>query len=569
MESFKMYDIHAKIFKELAETVSNKKRFGRPTSSIGSPEVNNFRDYVPDNQFIKNIRPGNLVLICKDCKKPKASYVYIPNMGKCDCAVIKDFQEKKYNQSKTGVILKPSVYIKPQKKLPGRTLNLRNFSSLNKKADLAAFEAFKSTETLSSQIRENLFSTMKSKPRDDISKYKYLIYKGNNSSIIKKLMDLRSNWCEGFFSLPSSANFIWTPTSQQIRFERQKTSCNLQFVNHFEYHTELSNKSKIYTNICNYSINNKAVLNSIVPQTFVIEFKNNDYLAQVQKFKVFMINIASKNLPNTHFAGKNIWIIKPAGCNRGQGINVFNDPDTLDRHIKDILSTKSPGSPTVYIIQKYIERPLLIQSRKFDIRVWVLITNTENCFFFPQGYLRTSSEKFTLDSLDSKFVHLTNNAIQKNGTGYGKFEEGNQLSFKYFQDYLQANHGNTRLSSIVSIMKNQIVTSLMAVKGKLNVKGRQGCFEIFGYDFIIDAGFKPWLIEANTNPCLELSSPLLEQIIPRMLEEALELTIDIAFPSPKASLNTCKVIDLPPGNLWEFLVSLSSFPSLVVNGKNI
>ena len=56
-----------------------------------------------------------------------------------------------------------------------------------------------------------------------------------------------------------------------------------------------------------------------------------------------------------------------------------------------------PGvsKPTVrsqtFIIQKYIERPLLINSRKFDIRVWVSLTHDGDVYFFREGYLRTSS----------------------------------------------------------------------------------------------------------------------------------------------------------------------------------
>ncbi len=42
-------------------------------------------------------------------------------------------------------------------------------------------------------------------------------------------------------------------------------------------------------------------------------------------------------------------------------------------------------------------------------------------------------------------------------------------------------------------------------------------FEIFGLDFMIDMDFKPWLIEINTNPCLEMSCPVLERIIPSMV----------------------------------------------------
>ena len=42
-------------------------------------------------------------------------------------------------------------------------------------------------------------------------------------------------------------------------------------------------------------------------------------------------------------------------------------------------------------------------------------------------------------------------------------------------------------------------------------------FEIFGLDFMIDRNFKPWLIEINTNPCLDCVCPLLDKIIPYMV----------------------------------------------------
>ena len=61
----------------------------------------------------------------------------------------------------------------------------------------------------------------------------------------------------------------------------------------------------------------------------------------------------------------------------------------------------------------------------------------------------------------------------------------------------------------------------MSVYGKLDPRKRDSCFEviflilkvnfgkIYGLDFMIDANFKPWLIEVNTNPCLETNYPLL------------------------------------------------------------
>jgi hypothetical protein len=59
--------------------------------------------------------------------------------------------------------------------------------------------------------------------------------------------------------------------------------------------------------------------------------------------------------------------------------------------------------------------------------MWVLITHEHKCFCFKEGYIRMSSQQYTLeaDALDNLTVHLTNNAIQKKDKDYGKHEEGN------------------------------------------------------------------------------------------------------------------------------------------------
>jgi hypothetical protein len=57
---------------------------------------------------------------------------------------------------------------------------------------------------------------------------------------------------------------------------------------------------------------------------------------------------------------------------------------------------------------------------------------------------------------------------------------------------------------------------------------------------MIDANFKPWLIEINTNPCLELSCPTLERIIPSMVENAFRIGLDAVFPPPLNYSSTYK-----------------------------
>ena len=75
-------------------------------------------------------------------------------------------------------------------------------------------------------------------------------------------------------------------------------------------------------------------------------------------------------------------------------------------------------------------------------------------------------------------------------------------------------------------VKDLIELSCYSVKSKINCNQRQNSFEIFGYDFIMDGEFNVYLLEVNTNPGYEESSPLIKMLVPRMLDDALRLSID-------------------------------------------
>ena len=89
-------------------------------------------------------------------------------------------------------------------------------------------------------------------------------------------------------------------------------------------------------------------------------------------------------------------------------------PKTNQQPVASPFTYSKPSIKSqTFIIQKYIERPLLVNQRKFDIRVWVALTQDMDVYFFREGYLRTSSQPYSMNAqnLDDDFVHLTNNAI--------------------------------------------------------------------------------------------------------------------------------------------------------------
>lgn len=114
------------------------------------------------------------------------------------------------------------------------------------------------------------------------------------------------------------------------------------------------------------------------------------------------------------------------------------------------------------------------------------------------------------------------------------------------------------------------------MRKKLNLEDRKFCFELFGYDFFIDEQFKVWLIEVNTNPCLEESSGLLKTLLPRMVDDMLKITIDQIFPRKRWNGNfendkkierfhrVPKYFDYE--NMWEFICQIGFIKR---NPKNI
>lgn len=57
-------------------------------------------------------------------------------------------------------------------------------------------------------------------------------------------------------------------------------------------------------------------------------------------------------------------------------------------------------------------------------------------YYYDDGYIRTSCKEFTLENLSNRYVHLTNDAVQQKCDDYGKFENGNKMSYQTFSKYL-------------------------------------------------------------------------------------------------------------------------------------
>ncbi|KAL4693834.1 hypothetical protein H8959_013099 [Pygathrix nigripes] len=218
----------------------------------------------------------------------------------------------------------------------------------------------------------------------------------------------------------------------------------------------------------------------------------------------------------------NVWIAKSSAGAKGEGILISSEASEL----LDFIDNQGQ----VHVIQKYLEHPLLLEPghRKFDIRSWVLVDHQYNIYLYREGVLRTASEPYHVDNFQDKTCHLTNHCIQKEySKNYGKYEEGNEMFFKEFNQYLTSALNITLESSILLQIKHIIRNCLLSVEPAISTKHLPyQSFQLFGFDFMVDEELKVWLIEVNGAPACA------QKLYAELCQGIVDIAISSVFPPP-------------------------------------
>ena len=209
------------------------------------------------------------------------------------------------------------------------------------------------------------------------------------------------------------------------------------------------------------------------------------------------------------------WIVKPNCSSRGVGVRLTDD-------MLELAAGKSEGR----VVQKYIERPLLINGKKFDLRVWVLVTSWAPLviWVFPECLARFCSHPFSLNELGNKYRHLTNVSINKSAA------TGGDITWSA-EDIKEAVDAQFSAGFWESEVWPQVVRtcSLAFISAQGVIDQQDNCFELFGCDVALDSQGRPWLLEVNTSPDLRHSTPSKKAITPTLVEDTMKLIIDIGL----------------------------------------
>ena len=265
-----------------------------------------------------------------------------------------------------------------------------------------------------------------------------------------------------------------------LRNENSKTGPT-QYVNYFLGSREMTLKSKMIELL-------RASLKSpyeVTPHTFIITPRSG-----YDERSAFLRHSGST------------WIAKPSHGSKGLNMNISSNKESILNYID------SQQEKYRWVVQRYIERPLLINKRKFDIRTWVLLLKGGSYpHVYKRGVCRTSSyayEEGALGKLNNHLMHLTNHHIQENGDRFGEFEEGNELWFDELETYMQSLDPPGSFYRDIEPQLNRITatTFLAASPSLMSAPPPMVSFQLFGFDFMIDDNNRAWLLEVNGSPAI-------------------------------------------------------------------
>ncbi|XP_040885483.1 tubulin polyglutamylase ttll6 [Toxotes jaculatrix] len=295
---------------------------------------------------------------------------------------------------------------------------------------------------------------------------------------------------------------FWTDCS--VSLDRVKDMKRYQKINHFPGMSEICRKDLLARNM-NRMLKLFPKDYNIFPRTWCLPADYSDFQAYTRAKK-------SKT-----------YICKPdSGC---QGKGIF-----ITKSSKDI----PPGEHM--ICQVYISRPFIVDGYKFDLRIYVLVTSCDpfSIFMFKEGLARFCTTQYnepTHGNVDDVCMHLTNYSINKHSENFVRDEDtGSKRKLSTLNKLLESSSCNTEKmwNDIEDVIIKTLISAHPILKHNYhtcfpNHTTASACFEILGFDVLLDHRLRPWVLEVNHSPSFTTDSQLDREVKDALLYDTLVL----------------------------------------------
>ncbi|XP_011631674.1 tubulin polyglutamylase TTLL13-like [Pogonomyrmex barbatus] len=301
----------------------------------------------------------------------------------------------------------------------------------------------------------------------------------------------------------SSWDLYWTDLSVSV--ERAKDMKRFQRINHFPGMTEICRKDLLARNLNRMQKLFPKDYN-FFPKTwcFPTDYGDATAYAKTRRSRTF--------------------IIKPdMGC-QGRGIY-------LTKYLKDIkLSSER------LICQVYIARPFLIDGYKFDLRIYALITscNPLRIYVYNEGLARFATSKYKEPNghnTSNMFMHLTNYSVNKHSRMYIIDDEiGSKRKVSTLNKCLKTKDVNVDelWSKIDEVIIKTVIVAYPVLKHSYHAcfpmhDKNCACFELLGFDILLDWKLKPYLLEVNHSPSFHTDAQIDKDVKEGLLMDTFDI----------------------------------------------
>jgi Tfp pilus assembly protein PilF len=247
---------------------------------------------------------------------------------------------------------------------------------------------------------------------------------------------------------------------------------------------------------------------------------------------------ADKKALQAFAAGPNapgLYIIKPIRGSGGQGISVTAD-------LKAAL-----GRDDV-VVQRYIDRPYLIEGRKGHCRIYCLVASAEplRAYVYSEGIVRIAPELYDLDPgrAGGTSMHVTNTALHLDHPELvidqdpaqedsGAIRSVSAMLRRMTAEGLDGQAAFGEIKALLEWFVRLLAADGLFARQAASAPPRAFPPKLFGLDVLIDADGHPWLIEMQRSPAAR-GAPLVDKINAEMFNTVFRMThgllIDDATP---------------------------------------
>lgn len=229
-----------------------------------------------------------------------------------------------------------------------------------------------------------------------------------------------------------------------------------------------------------------------------------------------------------------VWVLKASDVNNARGIIFVDSIERLnlafERLSGEIVHANvfpdtivSPSGS--WMLQRYVQNPLLVNNRKFHIRAHVLAIGNCKVFLHKDILCYIAGTPFD-ENFDNLSAHITNFGMQQYFTGReadSKRMEGMQVEVKELDQVLSLEQCTIIRMQVRECMLSVFQTFLSDKADCKLFWPLPNCFEVFAADFLVDSLLQVYLLEVNVGPAL--SGHSCQSIGQRIVQSAIDIVL--------------------------------------------